>query len=322
MILVLGADNYLGRIFCRELHRRGRDFLLPARKDYSEFDALFDCIRRTKPEFIINAAGCCAGADLDDCEISREETLHANTILPLAIAKVCLVTNTPWGHISSCAVYTGAKIMSDDGLVIEKKFSHDELLRLLAECPEKIHGYTESDEPNFSFRNVPCNFFSGTAALAEEAICGLGSNYIWRTGIPFNGFDEPENYLRQLLNSDKVYNSVSALSHTEDFVRACLDLQELRAPFGIYNVANPGVITTAQVVQMLQKHLGIPRLFEFWKESEFNRTGSRALRANYVVDTSKLLAAGANMRPVMEALEDSIRNWRGTFGEELHKVAA
>lgn len=321
MILVLGAESYLGRIFCGELMRRGRDLILPPRKDYSGFDPLFDCIRKTKPEFIINAAGCCAGADLDVCELSREETLHSNTILPHVIAKVCLMTNTPWGHISSCAIYTGAKIMGDDGLVIEKRISRDELLRLLAESPQKVHGYTESDEPNFSFRNVPCSFFSGTAALAEEAIRGIGANYIWRLGSPFNEQDVPENYLHHLQSGDRILDGVSALSHANDFVRACLDLQESRAPFGIYNIANPGVITTAQVVQMLQKHFKTPPHFDFWDEAEFYHNGNRALRANYVVDGSKLLAAGVTMRPVTEALEDSLRNWRGTFGE-LHKVAA
>ena len=70
-----------------------------------------------------------------------------------------------------------------------------ELRQLFAESPEKIFGYTEWDEPNFSFRHAPCNFYSGTKTLAEEAIRGLGEVYIWRPGMPFNERSEPRNFL-------------------------------------------------------------------------------------------------------------------------------
>ncbi|HZF01832.1 MAG TPA: sugar nucleotide-binding protein [Methylomirabilota bacterium] len=323
MILVLGADSYIGRIFCAELRRRGHDFTLPANKDYSDFDSLFDCIRKAKPEFIINAAGRAGAPDVDACEVERDETLHANTILPHSVAKVCLMTNTPWGHVSSCGIYSGAKIAGDDGLIIGKKIRRADLLRLLAECPEKIHGFTESDEPNFSFRDAPCNFFSGTAALAEESIRGIGRNYIWRIGLPFNERDDRENFLQQIQNVEKIYRGVGALSHTGDFVRACLDLWELRAPFGIYNVANPGVVTSWQIVERLRKILQPKRDFEFWEDdAEFYRGGNRALRSDCVLEVSKLLAAGVPMRPAAEALEDSLQNWRAeNVPQESRKAA-
>jgi 3,5-epimerase/4-reductase len=51
----------------------------------------------------------------------------------------------------------------------------------------------------------------------------------------------------------KVYDNVNSISHRADFVKACLDLWELRAPFGIYNVTNPGFVTTRQVVELIEK---------------------------------------------------------------------
>jgi dTDP-4-dehydrorhamnose reductase len=324
MILVLGASSYIGRIFCAELRRRGRDFTLPAGKDYADFDSLFDCIRKTNPEFIINAAGCCAGADWDACELAREETLHANTILPHIIAKVCLMTNTPWGHVSSCAIYSGAKIAGDDGLIVEKRINRSELLRLLADSPDRIHGYTEMDEPNFSFRSVPCSFFSGTAALAEEAIRGIGASYIWRLGLPFNERDEPDNFLHRLQTDEKIFPGVNPLSHTDDYVRACLDLWESRAPFGIYNVAQPGILTARQIADMLPKFLNPNHPLEFWEnEADYYAGGNRALRPNGVVDASKLLQAGVSLRSAAEAVEDSLRHWRPMpVHEDLRRVAA
>lgn len=321
-MLVLGAETYIGRIFCAELRRRGQDFLLPPASDYCDFDSLFDCIRKIRPEFVVNATGC-AGTGSDVNEPAREEVLRANTILPRFIAQVCLITNTPWGHVSSCDIYTGAKLVVSTGLVVGKKLGRAELLHMLAVQPEKLRGFTESDEPNFSFRAAPCNFFSGTVALAEEAIRGIGHNYIWRLGQPFNERDEPENFLRHIQCAERIYDGVHPHSHTDEFVRACLDLWERRAPFGIYNIANPGVLTTRQIVEMVRKILNPPRHFEFWLDDvEFFNHGNRVLRSNCILDVSKLLATGVAMRPVSEVIEESLRNWRESTHGEPHRAAA
>jgi dTDP-4-dehydrorhamnose reductase len=323
MVLILGAETCIGRIFCAELRRRGHDFILPPARDYIDFNSLFDCVRKVKPAFVIDAAGC-TNADVDVFEPAREEVLRVNTILPRYIAQVCLMTNTPWGHTSSCGIYSGAKIMVAPGLAVAKKIGRMEMLRMIAECPEKIRGFTESDEPNFSFHATPCNFFSGTVALAEEAIRGIGRNYIWRLGQPFNERGEPENFLQQIQTAEKIYDGVKAFSHTGDFVRACLDLWERGAPFGIYNVANPGLVTTGQIVDMIGKILKPPRHFEFWHDdAEFYSHGNRVLRSDYVLDVSKLLATGVTMRPVIEAIEDSLKNWRvEALPGTLHRAAA
>jgi dTDP-4-dehydrorhamnose reductase len=325
MILVLGSSGYVGRIFATELRRRRYDFIPLTRKviDYTDFNLLFDYVRKMKPALIINAAGYPGKPGVDACELAREETLFANTILPQTVAKVCLMTNTPWGHVSSGCIYSGAKVVQGAEMTVERNFNQPELLRLFAERPEKVCGFTEWDEPNFSFRHAPCNFYSGTKALAEEAIRGVGQSYIWRLGMPFNERDEARNFLSQIQSHLKVYDGVHSLSHTDDFARACLDLWERRAPFGIYNVTNPGAITTRQVVEMIQSILKPNRRFEFWNDDvEFYRVGNKPLRSNAMLDASKLLTAGVKMRPVHEALVDALGKWRaGSSFAELNRAA-
>jgi UDP-glucose 4,6-dehydratase len=86
---------------------------------------------------------------------------------------------------------------------------------------------------------------------------------------------------------------------------------ERRAPFGAYNITNPGFVTTRRVVEMIQKILKPKRKFEFWSnDGEFYASGIKAPRSNCVLDVSKLLATGVKIRPVIEALEDSLRNWK------------
>jgi UDP-glucose 4,6-dehydratase len=313
MILLLGASGYIGQIFSGELRRRGNDFIPLTRKaiDYTDFDLLFNFVRKVKPAFLINAAGYAGKSEVDACEEAREETLFANTILPQTIARVCLMTNIPWGHVSSGCIYAGAKILDNRRLTIERDFNRPELLQLFAEHPEKICGYNEWDEPNFSFRQAPCNFYSGTKALAEEAIRGVGQSYIWRLGLPFNERDDSRNFLWRIQNHAQIHDGINSLSHTDDFARACLDLWEREAPFGIYNVTNPGAVTTRQVVEMIRKILKPSRQFDFLGDDRrLDRAGNRMLRTSCILDASKLLATGAPMRPVQEALADALQNWR------------
>jgi len=224
MILLLGASGYMGQAFTRALQESGHPFKSLARKevDYTRYDVLLAFLRTNRPDFLINAAGYTGKPNVDACENAKADTLAGNTLLAQAIAHACLVTNTPWGHVSSGCIYSGAKVNRGDSVRIEKDLSRPELKSLAMENPAALQGYTESDEPNFSFRRLPCSFYSGTKALAEEAISGVGQSYIWRLRIPFDEFDNPRNYLTKVQRYAKVYENVNSISHRADFVRACV----------------------------------------------------------------------------------------------------
>jgi hypothetical protein len=76
-------------------------------------------------------------------------------------------------------------------------------------------------------------------------------------------------------------------------------------------VTNPGFVTTRQVIELIEQRLKPAKKFEFWaSDEEFYRVAAKTPRSNCVMDVSKLLAAGVKIRPVAEALEDSLKNWR------------
>jgi UDP-glucose 4,6-dehydratase len=221
------------------------------------------------------------------------------------------MTNTPLGHISSGCIFSGARVLLNGERSVKKNLSDLRLQQLFNTQPESFYGFTEFDEPNFSFRSPPCSFYSGTKALAEESLRAFEHLYIWRLRIPFDEFDHPRNYLSKIQYYQKVYNSINSLSHRGDFVRACLDLWERRAPFGIYNVTNPGAVATSQIVESIKKILKPRRTFEFWKDdAEFYSPANRAPRSNCILDVSKLLAAGVKIRSVKEAVRSALLKWQ------------
>ncbi len=312
MILLLGATGYIGRAFAAEMRQRGLEFtpLTRVAVDYTRFDVLFNYVRATKPEFIINAAGYTGVPNQDACEILRAETVQANTLLPQTIARVCYLTQTPWGHVSSGCIYSGARVAQNGNLKLERDLNRPELRRLFEQQPDCFHGFTETDEPNFSFRSPPCSFYSGTKALAEEALRWFEEAYLWRPGIAFDEYKHPRNFLFKIQGYRKVHDSLNSFTHRGDFVRACLDLRERKAAFGTYNIVNPGALTGRQVVDAIQSALKPQPQFEFWEsDEEFYRHGVKAPRSHCLLDVSKLLAVGVTIRPVREALADALARW-------------
>jgi len=312
MILLLGATGYFGQAFASELRRRGHCFIPLSRRafEYTHFELLFDYVRRMKPAFLINTAGYVGRPNMEACELGREEALQANSFLAQTVARVCVMTNTPWGHVSSGSIYCGAKVFENGGMRVERDLNRPGVRQIFEAHPEKFFGFTEQDEPNVTFRHFPCSFFSGTKALAEETIRGNGQIYIWRLNTPFNERDEPCNLLSQLQRDAKVYDNLSSLSHLEDCVRACLDLWERGAAFGTYNVTDRGAVTTRQVVEMIERILKPRRSFEYWMDDDVYRDAAKTPRSSCILDVSKLLRAGVKMRNVEEALEDSLERWQ------------
>lgn len=313
MITLLGASGYVGQAIRRAMERRsipGR-FLARGEVDYTSVAELRGFLRRERPAFVINAAGYTGKPNVDACETRRAETLAGNVLFPVKLAMVCADLGIPVGQVSSGCIYSGCLVERDGAWAAEKDVNLPEVRSLALEAPQRLRGFDESMSPNFSFRDGPCSFYSGSKALGEEAIAGIGEQYVWRLRIPFDHRDGSRNYLSKLMRYDRVYDALNSLSHLDDFAEACLEGIELRIPFGTYNVVNPGFVSAREVVERIRLRLKPPRDFRFWADdAEFYREGATARRSNCVLDAGKLLRAGVRLRPVGEALDDALARWQ------------
>ncbi len=312
MILLLGATGYVGKEFERVLSLRGIKLksLRRAQIDYTSAPHLRAYLAANRPDFIINAAGFTGKPNVDACELQKEETMQGNVHFPKMLAEVCAELGIPWGHVSSGCIFSGCFVEQGGKWIAEKNMSRDYIRKIALNEPSRLKGFDESFTPNFSFSDGPCSYYSGTKALGEEAIKGIGSHYVWRLRIPFSGTNNPRNYLTKIQTYSKVYDNLNSLSHLEDFANACINCWLNHVPYGTYNVTNPGFISTRQVVDMVKKILKIDRDFVFWEsDEEFYRLAAKTLRSNCILDSSKLLCAGITMRSVEEALADSLSRW-------------
>jgi dTDP-4-dehydrorhamnose reductase len=286
MFVILGGNGYVGKVFQRSLSAAGQDFTVISRKlnDYSTPDALLDCLRETSASFVINAAGYTGRPNVDACEIHKAECLAGNAVLPGIVREVCEHLRLPWGHVSSGCIYTGSK---PDGT-----------------------GFTEEDAPNFSFRQNNCSFYSGCKALGEEVLSGAEQCFVWRLRIPFDEHDSPRNYISKMIRYDRLLNATNSLSQLTEFANASIACWMNRVDFGIYNLTNPGCVTTREVVDMIARHVLSDKQFSFFRsEQEFMQQAASTPRSNCVLDVSKARAAGLSLSPVHEAVERALKNW-------------
>ncbi len=308
-VLVLGGSGWAGGVFVRSLGRRGIEHVVLSRADlpYDRFGPLREALDRIKPRFVINAAGFTGKPNVDACEDARGETLRSNVTLPLTIAHACEVTRTPWGHVSSGCIYSGAKL----GGGVHRDLLSPEAQALIA-AGTPVEGFTEADPPNFSFDAPPSSFYSGSKALAEAVLAGAPSLYVWRMRLPFDEHHGPRNLLSKLLSYPRLYQNLNSISHLGQFVEAALELWLSGAPFGTYNLVNPGYVSTREITTLLDKHLAPGRSFDFFEsDAVFYSQAARAPRSNCVLSANKALAAGAKLAPVREALEEALSRWDG-----------
>ena len=313
MVILLGASGYMGQAFGKELIRRGIPFRPISRKElnYADYQVLRTALKKEKPEFVIQAAGFTGKPNVDACEKQLGETISGNVTLAQTVAQACHAVGVRLGFVSSGCIYTGAKVQRECGTwAVEDRLTEPLVSELLANRSDRLAGFTETDEPNFCFAHNNCSFYSGTKALAEEVMAQFPDFYVWRLRIPFDELDGSRNYLSKIQRYPKVYQNWNSISHRRDTVAACLDTWLQKIPGGIYNVVNPGYISTSEVVEKIQKRLRPAWKAEFWEsDDEFYRFGAITPRSNCILDSGKLLKSGIRIRPLEEALEEALDRW-------------
>ncbi len=287
MIYLLGGSGYVGHAYQALLKRKGISFrnLKRAEVDYTNGAILREALLKDRPEFLINAAGYTGKPNVDACELHKAECLLGNAVLPGVVAQACQEAGVSWGHVSSGCIYSG------DG--------------------PRPNGFNELDPPNFTFRSNHCSFYSGTKGLGEEVLSGKPDAFIWRLRIPFDGVENPRNYLTKLMRYPRLLEATNSISELDEFVEATLACWTKRVPFGTYNVTNPGRVTTREVVEIIRKSGVVNKEFQFFSsESEFMASAAKTPRSNCVLDSSKLASAGISLTPVREAIERALRTWK------------
>jgi dTDP-4-dehydrorhamnose reductase len=159
--------------------------------------------------------------------------------------------------------------------------------------------YAERDAPIRGFKDH-CGWYVRTKLMAESLVGDIEKHYIFRIRLPFDEQASERNYLSKLIAYPQVYDHLNSLSHRADCVNAALDLVERRAAYGTYHLANPGSISARRVCEKMLAAGLLSKMPEFVPGPCKGTT----------LSVDRLLSTGVNIRPVEEAVDDAIKNWR------------
>ncbi len=268
MIALIG-HGYIGSAFAKEINRLGLIHQHLSHEDVGGFWKAHEHFKNHRPTLVINCAAFIPPESVSLCDKHPAETITGNTIFPAMLAHVCQDQGIPLAHISTGCLWSDGR------------------------------EHPEDDPPQRAFSGY-CGFYIGAKILSEQCVRQYPQHYVWRIRLPFDEYDCARNYLRKLADFKEVFDHDNSLSHRGDFVRACLDLWKIRAPFGTYNVMNPGSVRAKNIIDRLLVK-GI---------RSFPCKIVSGVGGDTKVNVEKLLSTGVSIRPVEEALSDSLNNWQ------------
>lgn len=281
MILLLGATGYVGRAFEKYFKSNDIDFLTHSVRFPLNVNELRNICLRNKVSTIYNCAAYVGKPNVDACELNKDAALMANALLPQQLLKVCNDYAIYLMHVSSGCIFT------DDNC--------DQALPPARE-------FTERDAPNFCFDASKYSWYSGTKALGEHLIKKNYDATIVRLRIPFNAENDERNYISKIIKYPVLLNATNSFSQLNEFVAAAHNLERQG---GIFNVTQPGYLTTKQVVEMLvERNLVCDKLY-FKNIEDFNKTVATP-RSNCVLDSSLAIRKGIKLTPIEDAMQQAI----------------
>lgn len=286
MVLLLGSSGYVGDAVKQALTNESIDFICKSIRYPLDKQDFQRTLLKEKIEVVINCAGYTGVPNVDACELPENKQLciEANAFLPAQIMEVCNDAHVKMVHVSSGCIYTDYACANAQPPTIQ---------------------FEELDAPNFSFMMGNCSWYSGTKALGEMMCADA---YICRLRIPFNGEINARNYLCKMRNYDVLLNATNSFSQLEEFARGIVHIAlniDAAHHMRIFNMTQPGYMTTVQVVEMMHKHNIVKDKLYFKSIDEFNRT-IKAPRSNCVLNSSYACSCGIKLTPIEDAMNLAI----------------
>lgn len=102
---------------------------------------------------------------------------------------------------------------------------------------------------------------------------------------------------------DQLLDSENSLSELEEISEVMVKAAEERFPTGIYNLTQPGSVTTRRIVQLIKDVTGCTKDYKFFDSEEDFMKIIKTPRSSCVLDSAKI-----NSLTKLTPVEDSLRN--------------
>jgi len=275
-ILIFGA-GYLGTRCAENWTKEGHEVVISPVHVLTVEDALAE-IRVHKPDAVFNAAGVKGKPNVDWCEDHALETIRGNTVLPLLMADACQQEGVYFLHIGSGCVYYG-------------------------DSPHPDKMWRENDPAN------PSVVYSRSKYAADLALTTLKNVGIARIRMPLDNEPNPGNLIDKLASYKEVIDVENSVTIVEDMINVFRQLMEKKGE-GIFHVTNPGTIRHQEILKMYEEIIDPTHTCHWINNEELVARGlAKKGRSNNFLASERLGQIGITMRPMREALRDTMEKY-------------
>lgn len=279
-VLIVGGRGQLGRELVDVFEEGGYRVIVAGREDcdLESEDAVLRCVISAKPALVINTA---AFHKTEECERDVKKSFSVNAFGAHAIARAAASVHAPIIFISTDYVFGG---------------EHDV--------------YTEQDLPH------PLNVY-GASKYAGEILTMLANpqTFVIRTSWLFGQYpcSKGPNFVSGVLSKARVQKEIPVVNDqfgsptcATDAAQVIKKLVDVRAPWGVYHVANTGMCSWYEFAGAVLEYAGIRNVkFIPTKTPDVSATVRRPMRSALV--STRLSAVGIpSLRPWQEALKEYI----------------
>lgn len=230
------------------------------------------------PDVVLNAAGVVGKPNVDWCEDNQAETIFGNTVLPFYIAQACAAKDIYLLHIGSGCIFYGDS--PDNRPWNEQDFAN----------PQAV--YTRAK-------------YAADLVLSTMPNVGIG-----RIRMPIDWQKHRANLIDKLTAFPKVVDVENSLTVLDDMVDCFYQLLQKKAS-GVFHVVNPGSIKHRRIIELYEQIVDPSHKNEWISEAELVSQGLvKKTRSNNIMSSARLADLGIKMRPVEEAVADTLRKYR------------
>ena len=166
------------------------------------------------------------------------------------------------------------------------------------------NGWTEMDFGN------PLAVYTRSKYAADLTLSTLPNIGIARIRMPIDFKSHPANLIDKLASFEKVVDVENSVTVVEDMIVAFRQLLEKKAS-GIFHVTNPGSIKHREIIEMYKEIFDANHKCEWIEEKNLVNFGlAEKKRSNNIMQSQNLEKIGINMRPVKEAVRETIKKYR------------
>ena len=273
-ILIIG-NGYLGNR-CKKVW--GEEAAIVGARDIKSKEDVIKMLEEHKPDVVLNAGGRKGSPNVDWCQDHQDETITGNTLQPILIAEACQEQNVYLLHIGSGCIFYGNS-------------SH----------PDKK--WREADFGN------PIPVYSRTKWAADLVLSTLPNLGIARIRMPRDSDPHPGNLITKLASYPKVIDVENSVTVIDDMVEVFYKLMEKRAA-GIFHVTNPGTLKHREIIALYDELVDQDHKNEWITNDDLVGQGLATKgRSNNFLHSENLEKIGISMRPVGEAIRDTIEKY-------------